>query len=167
MAKKVARPDMYSLLERVYYPEIARGISITARHFWVNVIGFLPVVGRLVKQETVTYYWPEQERPIAPRWRGKHRLNKREDGTVKCVACMCCATACPSECIHIIAQERTDGVDEKMPAVFDIDLFRCVYCGMCVEACPVNAILMDTMEMRFCEYSPDKFIITRDELLDW
>jgi len=167
MAKNVSRRDMYSWWERSYYPEIIRGMTITARHFWVNVLGFIPGVRRLVKQETVTYQWPEQERPISPRWRGRHRLNKREDGTVKCVACMCCATACPSECIHIVAMDRTDGVEEKMPAVFDIDLFRCVYCGMCVEACPVDAILMDTMDMRFCKYSSEDFIISRDQLLDW
>lgn len=163
----MGEPRKYTFWEKLYYPEVIRGVSITMRHFMVNVIGFLPVVGKLVKPETVTYQWPEVERPISPRWRGRHRLNKREDGTVRCVACMCCATACPSECIHIVAMERTDGVDEKMPAVFDLDLFRCVYCGMCVEACPCNAILMDTQDMRFCEYTPDKFVISRDDLLDW
>ncbi len=153
--------------ERLYFIELLKGLLITLRHFWVNVIGFLPLVGKMVKPETVTYQWPEEERPISPRWRGKHRLNKREDGTVKCVACMCCATACPSECIHIVAGERGDGVDEKMPVSFEIDLFRCVFCGMCVEACPLNAILMDTMDMRFCKYEPDDFIINKEQLLDW
>lgn len=163
----MGRPKKYSWWEKLYYPEVARGMSITLRHFWVNVIGFLPLIGRLVKQETVTYQWPEEERPISPRWRGRHRLNKREDGTVRCVACMCCATACPSECIHIVARERTDGVEEKEPAVFEIDLFRCVYCGMCVEACPCDAIYMDIQEMRLSQYDPEKFVITREELLDW
>jgi len=163
----MGRPKKYSWWEKLYYPEIARGMSITLRHFWVNVIGFLPLIGRLVKQETVTYQWPEEERPISPRWRGRHRLNKREDGTVRCVACMCCATACPSECIHIVAHERTDGVEEKEPAVFEIDLFRCVYCGMCVEACPCDAIYMDIQEMRLSQYDPEKFVITKEELLDW
>jgi NADH-quinone oxidoreductase subunit I len=165
----MGKPRQYSWWERLYFPEVFRGLFITSRHFWVNVLGFLPVVGRFFKdrQETITYQWPEEERPIHPRWRGRHRLNKREDGTIKCVACFCCATACPSECIHIVARERTDGVEEKEPAVFEIDLFRCVYCGMCVEACPLNAILMDTQDMRFCQYSPDKFIIGKDELLDW
>ena len=163
----MGKPKAYSAEERIYLIEALRGVAITTRHFWVNVLGFIPGLRRLVKSEVVTYQWPEEERPISARWRGRHRLNKREDGTVRCVACMCCATACPSECIHIVARERADGVDEKEPAVFDIDLFRCVYCGMCVEACPCNAILMDTQEMRFCEYSPERFMINKEQLLDW
>ncbi len=154
--------------ERLYYPELIRGALITGRHFFVNLIGFLPVVGKLVKSEVQTYQWPEEIRPISDRWRGKHRLNKREDGTVRCVACMCCATVCPSECIYIEADEDTErnGI-EKYPMRFEIDLFRCVYCGMCVEACPCNAILMDTQEMRFCEYSPDEFVVNKKDLLNW
>jgi NADH-quinone oxidoreductase subunit I len=162
----MGNPRKYTWWERAYYFEVLRGMLITGRHFWVNVIGFLPVVGRLVRQETVTIQWPEVERPISPRWRGRHRLNKRDDGTVRCVACFCCATACPSECIHIVARERTDGADEKEPAVFDIDLFRCVFCGMCVEACPCDAILMDTQDMRLSQDSPGKFVISKDELMD-
>ena len=163
----MGQPRKYTLWERAYYLEVLRGLSITTRHFWVNVLGFIPGLRGLVKQEVVTFQWPEQERPISPRWRGRHRLNKREDGSVRCVACMCCATACPSECIHIVAAQSDDPKIEKYPAVFEIDLFRCVYCGMCVEACPLNAILMDTMDMRFCQYSPDRFVIGKEELLDW
>ena len=163
----MGKPRPYSFVEKIYLVEALRGVAITTRHFWVNILGFIPGLRKLVKQEVVTYQWPEEVRPISPRWRGRHRLNKRDDGTVKCVACMCCATACPSECIHIVARERTDGVDEKEPAVFEVDLFRCVYCGMCVEACPCNAILMDTQDMTFCEYSPDKFVAGKERLLDW
>lgn len=164
----MAGPRKYTWLERIYFYEVARGLSITTRHFWNNVLGFVPGLRKLIRRhESVTYQWPEVERPISPRWRGKHRLNKREDGRVRCVACMCCATACPSECIHIVARESDDPAIEKEPAVFEIDLFRCVFCGLCVEACPCDAILMDTQDMRFCEYTPDKFIISKDELLDW
>ncbi len=163
----MGKPRRYSLSERIYYREVARGMAITIRHFWANVLGFIPGLRGLVRQEVVTYQWPEEERPISERWRGRHRLNKREDGRVKCVACMCCATACPSDCIHIVAAESDDPAIEKYPEVFEIDLFRCVYCGMCVEACPCNAILMDTMDMRFCSYSPDEFVMTKDDLLNW
>ncbi len=165
----MGKPRKLTLWERLYYPELIRGVLITGKHFWGNLLGFIPIVIKLspFRRETVTYQWPEVERPISPRWRGKHRLNKREDDTVKCVACMCCATACPSECITIVAGERTDGVDEKMPVKFEIDLFRCIYCGMCVEACPLNAILMDTMDMRTCQYSAKDFVIDKEKLLDW
>jgi NADH-quinone oxidoreductase subunit I len=164
----MAKPKQYTWWERVYIFEVIRGLSIIFYHFWVNILGFIPGLKKLVKSETVTVQWPEEQLPISPRWRGRHRLNRDENGLERCVACMCCATACPSECIHIVAAESDDPRRrEKYPAEFNIDLFRCVYCGMCVEACPCNAILMDTQDMRFSQTSPDKFVIDKQKLLDW
>ena len=145
-------------LERLYYPELVKGLLVTARHFFVNLF---------FMNETQTFQWPEEERPISPRWRGRHRLNKREDGTTRCTACMLCATVCPSECIHIVAGEYPDRNYEKYPLIYEVDLFRCCYCGMCVEACPCNAILMDTQDMRFSTYTQDKFLLTKEKLMDW
>jgi NADH-quinone oxidoreductase subunit I len=156
-----------SIEEKVYYPEIFRGMYVTTRHLVRNFFGFLPLTRRFIKKEVQTYQWPEEERPISERWRGRHRLNKRDDGSVKCVACFCCATACPAGCITIEAGEHPDPAIEKYPVRFDINLFECMYCGMCVEACPCDAIYMDTMDMRLARYSPDKFVITKEELLEW
>ena len=151
---------------RLYLPELLRGFFITSWHFWINLLGFIPGLDRLIKKEVVTYQWPEVERPIADRWRGKHRHNRREDGSTKCVACFCCSTVCPAQCITIEAGETEAGAwTEKTPTRFEINLFECVYCGMCVEACPCDAIYMDRKEMRMCEYTPDKFVIGLKELL--
>jgi len=53
-----------------------------------------------------------------------------------------CATACPAECITIVAAPSpADWVGrDKRPIKFDIDLLKCIYCGMCEEACPCDAI---------------------------
>ena len=92
----------------------------------------------------VTYQWPEQPKPLPDTFRGEHRLMHRPDGTPRCVACNCCATACPANCIEITGGDTGhDGV-EKFPIRFDIDILQCVYCGLCVEACPCDAIRMDT-----------------------
>lgn len=112
-----------------------KGLSITVRHFFKNVA---------TKSEIETVQYPEEKVTYPERNRGLHRLMHREDGSVRCVACMCCPTVCPANCITIIPAETDDKGVEKYPAVFEIDELRCVVCGLCVEACPCDAIRMDT-----------------------
>ena len=127
------------LWEQLYIPELVRGLSVTLRHFFNNTLL------RPWKSQIVTQRYPEQTRPYPERFRGVHRLMLREDGSVRCVACMMCSTICPANCIHIEAGERDDGTGiEKYPTRFDIDEMVCVVCGMCVEACPCDAIRMDS-----------------------
>jgi NADH-quinone oxidoreductase subunit I len=92
---------------------------------------------------------------------------KRPDGDPRCVACYMCSTACPARCIEIEAEEAGDHHIEKRPAVFNIDLLLCIYCGMCVEACPCDAIRMDTKKAILVDDARHKFIISRDQMLDW
>jgi len=101
------------------------------------------------QQERHVHEGPEERREDLPvgeggilkqTYRGVHRLNRDEEGRVKCVACFMCATACPAKCIHIEGAESPWADREKYPVKFDIDELRCIYCGMCEEACPVDAI---------------------------
>ncbi len=123
------------LWEQLYLPEIIRGMGITLRHFFINTF---------TSRDIVTIRYPEVKRTYPERFRGVHRLMKREDGSVRCVACMMCSTACPAHCITIEAGEREEGSIEKFPVTFEINELLCVVCGMCVEACPCDAIRMDT-----------------------
>lgn len=120
--------------EVTFLPAIVEGLKVTTRHFFANLFG---------RKLTPTVEYPEEKMPLAPRHRGVHRLMHREDGSVRCVACMMCPTVCPAHCITIVPGEREDP-NEKMPVVFEIDELRCVVCGLCVEACPCDAIRMDT-----------------------
>src|SRR5262245_58207662 len=114
--------------EATFVPAIIEGIKTTLRH-----------VG---DRKTVTQQYPEVKPDLPVHYRGVHRLNRDEQGRVKCVACMLCATACPARCISIEAAEAPpDWPDrDKFPATFVLDELRCIYCGMCEEACPVDAI---------------------------
>ena len=122
-----------TLLERLYIPEILRGMSVTMGHLLRNLVAF---------KNLPTILYPEKRRAYSDRFRGKHVLTTRQDGTLKCVACYMCAQACPAECITIVAGEHPKIAYEKYPLVFDIDMLRCVFCGFCVDACPKDAIWM-------------------------
>ena len=87
-----------------------------------------------------TLQYPEEHHIPRKGYRGEHRLKKDEQGRPKCVACFMCQTACPAECITIVAGESPWPDREKVPVKFEIDLLKCIYCGMCEEACPCDAI---------------------------
>ena len=165
--KTVRRPEL-NFWEKLYLPQIAQGVFITSRHFFRNLaIHTLHRFGLLKHlRAAVTFQYPEEQRPLAPRSRTRHRLTKRDDGSPRCVACMMCETVCPARCITIQAEEHPDPNIEKRPKSFVIDLGKCVYCGFCVEACPEDAIRMDTQILDIAAYSREGMILDMPELLN-
>jgi NADH-quinone oxidoreductase subunit I len=142
--------------ETTFLAATFKGLGITIKHFARNL--FLPMRKASARahagapsddswhNEIETVQYPEEKVTYPERFRGLHRLTLRDDGAVRCVACMCCPTVCPAHCITIIPEESDNPGIEKRPAVFEIDELRCVVCGLCVEACPCDAIRMDTGE---------------------
>ncbi len=127
-------------LEAMYLPEVFKGLGTTFKRLAGSI-------GRGKANKTMCY--PEERREDLPiekgglhraNFRGVHRLNRDEEGRVRCVACFMCSTACPAHCIHIEAGEAPWDDREKYPIKFDLDELRCIFCGMCEEACPVDAI---------------------------
>ena len=163
----VKRPEL-SLWEKFYLPQLVQGLGVTSGHFFRNLT--LHILHRfgLLKyvRAAVTYQYPEEMRPLAPRSRTRHRLTKREDGSPRCVACMMCETVCPARCITIQAEEHPDPNIEKRPRSFVIDLGKCVYCGFCVEACPEDAIRMDSQILDIAAYSREGMVLDMPELLN-
>src|SRR5690606_37045883 len=123
-----------TLWDKSYIPEFVRGLVVTTSHLFRNLN---PNVDERL---TFTRNYPEEPTVYPERYRGLHRLMLRDDGQVRCVACMCCSTICPADCIHIVAAEHDDPTIEKYPRIFVIDELRCIVCGLCVEACPCDAI---------------------------
>jgi NADH-quinone oxidoreductase subunit I len=169
----IKRSDRNPLVQS-YVPEIARGLGITMRHFFKNTKEM--VLGQrndptleAVEDGINTVSYPEQRRPYPARFRGMHRLTHRADGSPRCVACLCCSTACPAQCIYIEAAEYPEGDErrgyERFPKRFVIDELRCVFCGFCVEACPCDAIRMDTGIHATPYDSRDQFIYDKDLLM--
>jgi len=157
-----------------YLPEVLRGIGLSMRHFFKNTKEVLrnerpdPVLEQY-SDGVSTISYPEQKRPYPERFRGIHRLTLREDESPRCVACLCCSTACPAQCIFIEAGEYPEGDDkrgyERYPVKFVIDELRCIFCGYCVEACPCDAIRMDTGKHAVPYDSREQFIYERDLLM--
>jgi len=153
---EVQRPKR-TLWVQAYLPEVTRGLAVTTKQFFKNLF---------TQKDVVTIQYPEVQREYPARYRGLHRLTYRDDGQVRCVACMCCSTVCPANCIHIEAAEHEDPTIEKYPSAFVIDELRCIVCGLCVEACPCDAIRMDTGIHAHPYYERDRAFLDRDALLD-
>ena len=129
-------PPTLTLAERFYLPAIVGGLAVTFKHM-AGVVR-----PGSFGNEPFTVQYPEEQHIPSANYRGVHRLNKDEQGRVKCVACMLCATACPAHCIDIVGATAPETWPdrEKYCESFVIDELRCIYCGMCEEACPVEAI---------------------------
>jgi NADH-quinone oxidoreductase subunit I len=172
----VATPGGRSIATEAFLPEVARGVGVSMQHFFRNTREMLraerpdPVTERL-DEGISTISYPEQKRPYPDRFRGVHRLTQRDDGSPRCVACLCCSTACPAQCIFIDAGEYPEGDKrrgyERYPVKFVIDELRCIFCGYCVEACPCDAIRMDTGAHAAPYDSRDQFIYKKDALLSF
>lgn len=134
---------------RVYLVEVVKGMVRTLGHLLRNVVPIFVAEGKKlagngdgsVKGMPIVSF-PEARRDYSERFRGRHILKTRDDGSLKCVACYMCQTACPADCIRIEAGEHPVLAYEKYPTVFEIDMLRCVMCGYCVDACPKDAIWM-------------------------
>lgn len=155
----VEEPE-FGFWEATFLPAIMTGLKTTFRH--------------ITRNRTVTQQYPEVKPELPQHYRGVHRLNRDEQGRVKCVACMLCATACPANCIAIeAAPTPPEWPDrDKYPAKFELDELRCIYCGMCEEACPVDAIELThiydlTSETREAMiFQKDKLLAVYDETKD-
>jgi len=148
-----------NIWERMYLPEIAKGLFRTLKHVFKPSFT-IDYVGPDSK--------PEQRHIAAVGYRGEHYLKVDDEEKIKCVACFMCSTACPAECITIVGDEAD--ADEfgaqrfKRPSIFEIDMLKCIYCGMCVEACPKDAIAMSTTYNQVGVKRSD-FIFDRERLL--
>jgi NADH-quinone oxidoreductase subunit I len=131
------------------------------------VAGF-GVTFRTMLKPTVTEQYPEDKRPTAPRYHGRHVLNRHPDGLEKCVGCELCAWACPADAIYVEGADNTEEArfspGERYGSVYQINYLRCIFCGLCIEACPTRALTMNN-EYELADDNRRDLIFTKDQLL--
>src|SRR5665647_3144058 len=136
------------VVKKAAFVDILRGMSVTGTYFVVD---------------KVTVEYPKEKLQTYPRFRGAQALlTYPETGETKCVACMLCATVCPSRCISIVGEQSPEG--RSRPASFDLDLSRCIFCGMCEEVCPEAAIVM-TRQYELATFDKSDFLLTKEKLI--
>ncbi|MGG2462223.1 NADH-quinone oxidoreductase subunit NuoI [Streptomyces sp. RGM 3693] len=133
-----------------------------------NPVAGFGVTFKAMFKKRLTEQYPEEKKPTAPRFHGRHQLNRHPDGLEKCIGCELCAWACPADAIYVEGADNTDeerySPGERYGAVYQINYLRCILCGLCVEACPTRALTM-TNEYELADRSRESLIYTKEELL--
>ncbi|MFX4272160.1 NADH-quinone oxidoreductase subunit NuoI [Propionibacteriaceae bacterium Y1685] len=115
-----------------------------------------------------TEKYPIAPKVTAPRFHGRHQLNRWPDGLEKCVGCELCAWACPADAIYVEGASNTEedrySPGERYGRVYQINYLRCILCGLCIEACPTRALTM-TNEFELADDNRADLIYEKDRLL--
>ena len=135
------------------FREIAQGMALTLRTMF---------------RKPITVQWPEEQKPVVPRHRGRHILHRYDNGLEKCIGCELCAAVCPADCIYVRGADNDPDAPvspgERYGFVYEINYLRCIHCDLCVEACPTEAITESKL-FEFSFTSRADAIYTKAELV--
>lgn len=114
-----------------YFKDILGGARSLAIGMWITL--------RHMFRRPVTVKYPYESLKMPERFRGHIELTADEAGQPKCVACMACQKACPSECIALEG-EKPAGATRRVVTRYTLNFTTCSLCGLCVESCKFDAL---------------------------
>ncbi len=145
--RKNTEAERLTFWERIYLPEIARGMGITLKQIF---------------KPKFTRQYPEERWEPTGSYRGRPVLVNEESGE-RCVACGLCSRVCPALAIEVQATETVKD-KERYPEKFEINMLRCIFCGFCEEVCPEEAIVM-SKDYDIIFTAQEDAILGKDKLL--
>jgi NADH-quinone oxidoreductase subunit I len=134
--------------EKLYLPEIVRGLLTTFKHIF---------------RPKFTRQYPEERWDAPDSFRGRPVLVLDDNNVERCVACGLCSRVCPPLAIEVQASE-TELLKERYPVRFEINMLRCIFCGFCEEVCPEEAIVM-SKDYELVFRTPEEAMYGKDKLL--
>jgi NADH-quinone oxidoreductase subunit I len=150
----------------LFFVALAAVIGVALRTTILGRGFSVPLRTMLRRPETASY--PEKPRPVAPRFHGRHQLNRYPDGLERCIGCELCAWACPADAIYVQGADNTAETryspGERYAEDYQINYSRCILCGLCIEACPTRALTM-THDYELSSDTRRGLIYTKDMLL--
>jgi len=136
------------IIKKILFIEIMKGLALTFR---------------TMLKPPVTRRYPKEKREPFPGFRGRHAfVRDSKTNKEKCVACLRCASVCPSKCIYIDFTVNENG--SRTLKKYEIESLRCVFCGYCATVCPVCALVL-TEVYEYADYSRESFYYDRERLL--